>query len=132
MRSQRRGWTVRLPGAPGHGQLGRHRRGAAKTLGVAAARSGISADTVATLPQTGASMAGASVAELMHRLGHSTPAMAMEYQHSSRERDAELGERLSAVGERPGGRWAAQVAVRSVRTLLGAGYGIASQGLCGF
>jgi len=55
------------------------------------------------LRHTGASMAGeegASLAELMHRLGHSTPAMAMRYQHSRLERDRALGQRLSARGER--------------------------------
>lgn len=51
------------------------------------------------LRHTGASWAGeegASLAELMHRLGHSTPSMAMRYQHSRLERDRELGRRLSA------------------------------------
>ena len=55
------------------------------------------------LRHTGASMAGeegASMAELMHRLGHSTPAMAMRYQHSHLDRDRELGRRLSARAER--------------------------------
>lgn len=55
------------------------------------------------LRHTGASMAGeegASMAELMHRLGHSTPSMAMRYQHSTRERDLDLGRRLSARAER--------------------------------
>lgn len=50
------------------------------------------------LRHTGASMAGeagASMAELMYRLGHSTPSMAMLYQHSRIERDRELGRRLS-------------------------------------
>ena len=55
------------------------------------------------LRHTGASWAGeegASLAELMHRLGHSTPSMAMRYQHSRLERDRELGRRLSARGTR--------------------------------
>ena len=50
------------------------------------------------LRHTGASMAGqvgASIAELQHRLGHSTPSMAMRYQHSTVERDDEIGRRLS-------------------------------------
>jgi integrase len=54
------------------------------------------------LRHTGASMAGeegASMAELMYRLGHSTPAMAMQYQHSRLERDRDLGRRLSARAE---------------------------------
>lgn len=36
------------------------------------------------------------MAELMYRLGHNTPAMAMRYQHSRLERDHDLGRRLSA------------------------------------
>ena len=55
------------------------------------------------LRHTGASMAGeegASLAELMHRLGHSTPSMAMAYQHSRLERDRELARRLSTRAER--------------------------------
>ena len=55
------------------------------------------------LRHTGASMAGeegASMAELMYRLGHSTPSMAMRYQHSRLDRDHDLGRRLSARAER--------------------------------
>lgn len=55
------------------------------------------------LRHTGASMAGeegASIAELTHRLGHTTPAMAMVYQHSTRQRDQELGRKLSARAEK--------------------------------
>ena len=54
--------------------------------------------TLHDLRHTGASLAGeegASMAELMYRLGHTTPAMAMRYQHSRRERDRDLGRRLS-------------------------------------
>ncbi len=54
------------------------------------------------LRHTGASMAGeegASMAELMYRLGHSTPSMAMRYQHSRLDRDRDLGRRLSARAE---------------------------------
>lgn len=54
------------------------------------------------LRHTGASMAGqagASLAELMHRLGHSTPSMALHYQHATRERDTELARKLSAMAE---------------------------------
>jgi integrase len=39
---------------------------------------------------------GATMAELMARLGHSTPAAAMIYQHAASGRDAELARRLSA------------------------------------
>ena len=58
------------------------------------------------LRHTGASMAGeegASMAELMYRLGHSTPSMAMRYQHSRLDRDRDLGRRLSARAERAAG-----------------------------
>jgi integrase len=57
-------------------------------------------DLTHDLRHTGASLAGeegASMAELMYRLGHSTPAMAMRYQHSRLERDRDLGRRLAAV-----------------------------------
>ena len=61
-------------------------------------RAGRSDLTLHDLRHTGASLAGeegASMAELMYRLGHTTPAMAMRYQHSRRERDRDLGRRLS-------------------------------------
>jgi integrase len=45
---------------------------------------------------TRAAQAGATLAELMYRLGHSTAAAAMIYQHASQERDAELARRMSA------------------------------------
>jgi integrase len=48
-----------------------------------------------------AAQSGATTAELMHRLGHTTPAMALRYQHVAEGRDAELAVRLSklATGE---------------------------------
>lgn len=46
-----------------------------------------------------AAQAGATTAELMHRLGHTTPAMALRYQHVAEGRDAELAERLSRLAE---------------------------------
>ena len=52
------------------------------------------------LRHTGAVMAaqtGATLAELMGRLGHSTPAMAIRYQHAAEDRDAEIARRLSAM-----------------------------------
>ncbi len=51
------------------------------------------------LRHTGAVMAaqeGATVAELMGRLGHTTPAMALRYQHVAEGRDAELARRMAA------------------------------------
>jgi integrase len=49
-----------------------------------------------------AAQSGATTAELMHRLGHTTPQMALRYQHVAEGRDAEIAERLSklAAGER--------------------------------
>jgi len=54
------------------------------------------------LRHTGATLAaqtGATLAELMNRLGHSTPAAAMGYQSASQERDAEIARKLSAMVE---------------------------------
>lgn len=42
---------------------------------------------------------GATVAELMHRLGHTTAGAAMRYQHAAAERDHEIARRLSALAE---------------------------------
>ncbi|CCQ15928.1 Phage integrase family protein [Rhodococcus sp. AW25M09] len=50
------------------------------------------------LRHTGATLAaqhGATTAELMRRIGHSTPSMALRYQHAADARDAELAQRLS-------------------------------------
>ena len=50
------------------------------------------------LRHTGAVLAaqtGATLAELMGRLGHSTPGAAMRYQHAAADRDAEIARRLS-------------------------------------
>jgi integrase len=55
------------------------------------------------LRHTGAVMAtstGASLAEVMARLGHSTPAAAMRYQHAARGRDAQIASALSELGDR--------------------------------
>ena len=52
------------------------------------------------LRHTSATMAaqlGATLAELQARIGHSTPNMAMRYQHVAAERDAELAQRMSAL-----------------------------------
>lgn len=42
-----------------------------------------------------AAQSGATTAELMHRLGHTTPQMALRYQHVAAGRDAEIAERMS-------------------------------------
>lgn len=52
------------------------------------------------LRHTGAVMAaraGATLAELQARLGHSTATAAMRYQHASSDRDAEIARRLSSM-----------------------------------
>lgn len=54
------------------------------------------------LRHTGATMAavtGASLAELMQRLGHSTPAAAMRYRHASQSRGREIAALLSKLAE---------------------------------
>lgn len=56
--------------------------------------------TVHGLRHTSATMAaqlGATVAELQARIGHSTPTMAMRYQHVAAHRDALLAARISAL-----------------------------------
>jgi integrase len=52
------------------------------------------------LRHTGAVLAaqtGATLAELMNRLGHSTAGAAMRYQHASADRDLVLAQKLSAL-----------------------------------
>ena len=46
---------------------------------------------------TWAAQQGATVAELMARLGHTTPNMAMRYQHATQERDRAISDRLGAL-----------------------------------
>jgi integrase len=48
-----------------------------------------------------AAQTGATLAELMSRLGHSTPAAALRYQHAAEGRDLEIARRLSALVESP-------------------------------
>jgi integrase len=50
----------------------------------------------------GATMAartGATLAELMRRIGHSTPHAALKYQHAADDRDAEIARRLSELAQ---------------------------------
>lgn len=57
------------------------------------------------LRHTGATLAaqtGATLAELMARLGHSTPAAALRYQHAAADRDQEIARKLSAMAT---GEW---------------------------
>jgi integrase len=54
------------------------------------------------LRHTGADLAavtGATLADLMGRLGHSTPQAAMRYQHASQARDKQLAAKLSKIAE---------------------------------
>lgn len=54
------------------------------------------------LRHTGATLAaqqGATLAELMDRLGHSTVTAALRYQHAAADRQAEISRRLSALAE---------------------------------
>lgn len=44
-----------------------------------------------------AAQTGATLAELMGRLGHSTPGAALRYQHAAQARDVEIAKRLSAL-----------------------------------
>jgi integrase len=46
-----------------------------------------------------AAAAGATLAELMDRLGHSTPGAALRYQHAAEGRDLALAKRLSEIAE---------------------------------
>lgn len=55
------------------------------------------------LRHTGATLAaqhGATLAELMRRIGHSTPQAAMIYQHATDERDEELARRMSKAARK--------------------------------
>jgi integrase len=54
------------------------------------------------LRHTGAVLAaqtGATLAELMGRLGHTTPTMAIRYQHVAQDRDTEIARRLSELAK---------------------------------
>ena len=48
---------------------------------------------------TWAAASGATVAELVHRAGHSTAATAMRYQHATRDRDQAIATALSALAQ---------------------------------
>ncbi|OBH12085.1 hypothetical protein A5695_17810 [Mycobacterium sp. E1747] len=49
-----------------------------------------------------AAQSGATLAELMGRLGHSTPAAAMRYQHAAADRDRALAAALSKLAQNGG------------------------------
>ncbi len=48
--------------------------------------------------------AGATTKELMERMGHASPAVAMRYEHVMAERDAEIARRLDQLGRGTSGR----------------------------
>ena len=48
-----------------------------------------------------AAQTGATLAELMGRLGHTTPGAAMCHQHAAADRDTEIAGRLSELAWRP-------------------------------
>jgi integrase len=83
---------------------GRETKGKRKGYGYYAARqaAGRSDLRFHDLRHTGATLAaatGATLAELMARLGHSTPGAALRYQHAAAERDQEIARKLSAMVE---------------------------------
>lgn len=70
----------------------------------AAAAAGRPDLTFHQLRHTGATLAaatGATTADLMSRLGHTTPTMAMRYQHTAADRDRVLAEALSTLVDGP-------------------------------
>jgi integrase len=46
---------------------------------------------------TWAATTGATVAELMHRAGHSSPAAALRYQHATQDRDRAIADALASL-----------------------------------
>jgi Phage integrase family len=70
---------------------------ACKTAGV----SGLHFHDLRGSGATWAAIAGATLPELMHRLGHRTHTAALRYQHSTSERHREVADRLGAL-LRPG------------------------------
>ncbi len=68
-------------------------RRAADAIGLPAVRPHELRHTGATL----AAATGATTKELMRRLGHSTPAAALLYQHAADDRDAEIARALDAM-----------------------------------
>lgn len=90
------------PGSKDH--LSPHRfRGPFKRACRAAGRPDL---TFHGLRHTGAVLAaasGATIAELMARLGHTTPAMAMRYQHAAADRDRVIADALSRLATGGGG-----------------------------
>ena len=55
------------------------------------------------------SATGASTRELMHRMGHSSAAAALRYQHATRDRDAVIAQALSDVIEAGRGNLSSEI-----------------------
>nr|WP_255443605.1 site-specific integrase [Tessaracoccus sp. MC1679] len=86
-----------FPAGDGHSPLNDSVRREAHDKGKAAIE--MPGLTIHGLRHTSATLAaqlGATLAELQARIGHSTPNMAMRYQHVAAERDAQLAARMSA------------------------------------
>lgn len=84
--------------APNGGHL--HPSSFARAFAKAALAAGRPDATPHTLRHTGASLAtsaGATTADVMARLGHTTPSMAMVYQHSMAGADAKVADNLSRL-----------------------------------
>lgn len=78
---------------------------------------GVPGLTIHGLRHTSATLAaqlGATLAELQARIGHSTPNMAMRYQHVAADRDAQLAQRMSRLAT--GQDWTPQRAMKRQRT----------------
>ncbi|MFZ1384962.1 MAG: tyrosine-type recombinase/integrase, partial [Propionicimonas sp.] len=94
---RRRGGTSAASAGDGHSPLNDSVQRVAHNKGKAAIN--VPRLTVHGLRHTSATLAaqlGATLAELQARIGHSTPNMAMRYQHVAAERDAQLAARMSA------------------------------------
>jgi integrase len=80
----------------------------------ACAKAGVSDLHLHDLRGSGATWAattGATVAELMNRLGHRTPTVAMRYQHATEERDQAIAGRLGALMAKPAEEESSQAVV---------------------
>jgi integrase len=91
--------------APNCGHL--HSSSFARDFHKAAVVAGRPDATPHTLRHTGASLAtsaGATTADVMARLGHSTPTMAMHYQHSLDGADERVARKLSEIAEAASGQ----------------------------
>lgn len=105
---------------PGRGGGHMHSSTFARYFKTAAALAGRPDATPHVLRHTGASLAtsaGASTADVMARLGHTTPAMAMVYQHSLNGADARVAKQIGELTQAlPHGRTAMPAAADSAPT----------------